>query len=160
VVGDALDPESVNRAVAGQDGAIVALGSNDRNNRTTRSEGTVNVIRAMERQNVPRLVVVSAGGVGDSYRQVPLIFKLLIKTRLRRAYADHEKQERYVRDSDLEWVIVRPAQLVDGPRTGQYHTGSAGDDLPGGKVTRADLADFLLQQLTDDRYLRQAVSIT
>lgn len=160
VVGDALDPEPVAQAVSGQDAVVVALGSRDRSNRTVRAEGTANVIQAMGIHSVPRLIVVSAGGVGDSYRQAPLVLKAIIKTLLRNTYADHEQQEQYVRDSALEWVIVRPALLSDGPFTGQYHTGTADVDLPGGRVTRADVADFVLKQLTDDRYLRKAVSIT
>lgn len=161
VVGDALDPAAVERAVAGQDAAVVALGSRDRSNRSVRSQGTAHVIRAMQAHDVPRLVVVSAGGVGDSYEQVPLLIKLFIKTLLRHAYADHEQQEQYVRESDREWVIVRPGQLTDGPRTGDYHTGTVEQEISGsGRVSRADVAEFVLQQLADDRYLRQAVSIT
>ena len=159
VVGDALDPQSVAQAVAGQDAAVVALGSRDRGNRTVRSEGTANVIRAMEAHGVPRLVVVSAGGAGDSYGQLPFVIKILIKTLLRHTYADHEGQEQHVRDSALEWVIVRPAFLTDGPATGRYHTGTADEHLAGGRVTRADVAGFVLKQLTEDRYLRQGVSI-
>lgn len=159
VVGDVLDSQPVAQVVQGQDAVVVALGSRDRSDRTVRSEGTANVIQAMESNGVPRLVVVSAGGVGDSYQQVPVMIKVLIKTLLRNTYADHERQEQYVRDSGLEWVIVRPAMLVDGPLTGQYHTGTAEEDLPGGQVTRADVADFVLKQLTGDSYLRQAVSI-
>jgi putative NADH-flavin reductase len=159
VVGDAREPEPVSRAVAGHDAVVVALGTRDRSERTLRADGTANVTRAMETHDIQRLVVVSAGGVGDSYQQVPLIIKMLIKTVLRHTYADHARQEEHVRESDLDWMIVRPAMLTDGPRTGQYHVGAADADLPGGRVTRADVADFILKQLSDDRYLRQAVSI-
>jgi putative NADH-flavin reductase len=114
----------------------------------------------MESQNVCRLIVVSAGGAGDSFKQLALIVKVLVKTVLRNTYADHEQQERYVRDSHLEWVIIRPSMLIDGPATGRYHTGSADARLPGGKVTRADVADFALKQLTENCHLRQAVSIS
>lgn len=160
IVGDVLNVSSVAEAITGGDAVVVALGSHDRNNDGVRALGTANIIQAMERQNVCRLIVVSAGGVGDSFGQLPLIVKALVKTLLRKTYADHEQQEQYVRDSHLEWVIVRPSMLVDGPVTGQYHTGTADAHLPGGKVTRADVADFVLKQLTGNRHVRQAVSIS
>jgi len=158
-VGDALDAEAVARAVSGQNAVAVALGSRDRRNRTVRSEGTANAIRAMQAHGVRRLVVVSAAGAGDSYRQLPLIMKAIVKTLLRNTYADHAQQEEYVRESGLEWVIVRPALLTDGPRTGAYRIATAEEDLPGGKVSRADMAAFVVRQLTEDRYVGQAVSI-
>jgi putative NADH-flavin reductase len=153
-----LDPQCVAEAVAGKEAVVVALGSHDRKDRTIRSEGTANVIRAMKIYSVPRLVVVSAGGVGDSYQKAPLVLKALIKTMLSNTYADHEQQERTVRDCTLEWVIVRPAMLTDGPATGRFQS-AAGAGLPEGKISRADLACFVLQQVTNDHYLRQAVSI-
>ncbi len=158
VVGDVLEAGCVTEAMANQEAAIVALGSHDRKERSVRSEGTANVIRAMQAYGVPRLVVVSAGGVGDSYQGAPLILKLVIKTMLKNTYADHEHQERHVRQSGLDWVIVRPAMLTDGPATGRFDNGTSGG-LPEGKVSRADVASFVLRQLTDERYLLQAVSI-
>lgn len=159
-VGDALNASSVGEAVARQEAVVVALGSHDRSNGCVRALGTANIIRSMESQNVCRLIVVSAGGVGDSYGQLPLIVKALVKTVLRKTYADHEQQERYVRDSRLDWVIVRPSMLIDGPATGRYHTGTADARLPGEKITRADVADFVLKQLTENCHLRQAVLIS
>lgn len=159
IIGDALDWQNVSNAVTGQDAVVVALGSRDRGKRDVRARGTANVIEAMETQKVRRLVVISAAGAGDSYRQLPLLLKILVKTLLRNTYADHEQQEAHVQESDLDWVIIRPAMLSDGPATGVYHIGTADDDLPGGEVSRADLADFVLQQLEDDRYLHQAVTI-
>jgi putative NADH-flavin reductase len=159
LVGDVFDGERVSQAVAGQAAVVVALGSRGRRNGKVRSGGTARVIQAMNRHRVSRLVVVSAGGVGDSYRQAPWVVRLIIRTALRHTYADHEQQEHHVRQSGLDWVIVRPARLIDGPATGRYHVASASARLAGGQVSRADVAGFVLKQLTDDRFLRQAVSI-
>jgi putative NADH-flavin reductase len=159
VVGDVLDADCVAEAIAYQEAAIVALGSSDRKEGRVRSEGTANVIRAMQAAGARRLVVVSAGGVGDSYGQAPLVLKLIIKSMLKNTYADHELQEQYVRASGLEWVIVRPAMLTDGPATGRFDNGASRTGLPEGKVARADVAGFLLQQLADDSNLGRAVSI-
>jgi uncharacterized protein YbjT (DUF2867 family) len=80
---------------------------------------------------------------------------------LRHAFADHERQERVVRDSSLAWTIVRPPHLKDGPRTGQYQHG-----FPPtyrrirAQISRADVADFMLRQLADDTYLRRTSGIS
>lgn len=159
VVGDVLDASCVFQAVLHQEAVLIALGSSDRKERSVRSQGTANVIRAMQAYDVPRLLVVSAGGAGDSYQRSPFILKIVIKTLLKNTYADHEQQERYVRDSGLEWVIVRPAMLTDGLATGRFDNGAQDAGLPEGKVSRTDVAGFVLQQIKDDRYLHQAVSI-
>ncbi len=82
-----------------------------------------------------------------------------MKTALRGAMADKEKQEAVVRESGLEWVIVRPGGLTNDPPTGEYQVGTA-PDIIAGQISRADLAAFLLQQLSDDTYLRQTPAIT
>ncbi len=159
ISGDVLNFNQAAQAVAVQEAVLVALGSRARGKSSVRAEGTANVIRAMELHGARRLVVISAGGVGDSYRQVPLPIRLVIRTLWRESYADHEAQEGHVRQSGLDWVIVRPAQLTGGPATGRFRPGNAQDGLPLGKVSRADTAEFALAQIHSDRYLRQAVSI-
>ena len=78
-------------------------------------------------------------------------------TVLRQAIADKEAQEELVRATDLDWVIVRPGGLTDRPAAGKYQVGTA---VKAGQVSRADVAEFVLQQFSDDTYLRQAVSIS
>ena len=160
VVGDVLNPEIVDEAVAGQEAVAVALGTGDLSDRSLRAQGTAHVIDAMQAHGVPRLVVVSAMGVGDSFRQVPFLFKGVVKTVLRNAYADHEQQEANVRGSGLEWVIVRPGQIDDSASPGRYRTGTATAELPGKPLAYADLAAFVLRQLEEDEHLAQAISIT
>jgi uncharacterized protein YbjT (DUF2867 family) len=154
-VGDARDATAVEAAIRGQDAVVCTLGGSD----NTRAEGTATIIKAMEALAVPRLVVVSAIGTGDSYETLPLFMRALVKTALRGAYADHEAQEALVRTSNLAWVIVRPAGLSDGPASGSIHVEGDPDFAPG-RMTRADLAAFVLQQVTDDTYLHQAVSVS
>ena len=97
--------------------------------------------------------------MGDSADQVPFVFKLLMKSVLKKVMADKEVQEAAVRASGLEWTIVRPGGLTDGPATGQYTVGT-GREIKAGQVRRADVAQFLMQELTAAQYLRQAVAIT
>ena len=117
--------------------------------------GIRNIIRSMEKLGVHRLVYTSALGVGDSISDQNAVFRYLIRpVLLGRDYADHEANEKAIRESDLEWVIVRPARLVDRPRTGQYRVDLR---LPGtfpfGRIGRADVADFILKQLENPTFL-------
>ena len=86
---------------------------------------------------------------------------LLLPARLRHAFADHALQEELVKQSGLDWIIARAGSLVDGPRTGVYRHGfpvtEKGTSL---KISRADVADFMLKQLTSDEYLRQTPGLS
>jgi hypothetical protein len=112
----------------------------------------------MEQVGVRRLIYTSAMGVGDSLADQNAFFRYVIRPMLLgRDYADHEANEQAIRDSHLEWVIVRPARLVNRPRTGQYQVGvRLAATFPFGRIGRADVADFILKQLGETPYLRQA----
>ncbi|CAN5714314.1 hypothetical protein BH24ACT20_BH24ACT20_17460 [soil metagenome] len=109
----------------------------------------------MEKAGVRRLICQTTLGVGDSQDNLNFFWKyVMFGGLLRQAYADHALQENYVRESRLDWTIVRPAAFTDGERTGEYRHGfSATDKSLKLKISRADVADFVLKQLTSDRYL-------
>ena len=155
--GDVTDADSVAASVAGQDAAIVALGSNGLRDKTTLSVGTRNVVDGMMKHEVGRLVVLSAAGVGESWGQIPWLARIMFRTMLRNIYADHVAQEKLVRGSSLDWTIVRAAILKDGPATNDY---TASNTARVGHINRADLARFLVQQVDDVAYSRQAISVT
>ena len=153
--GDVFDTDAVAKAVADHDAVIVCIGSINLRDKTTLSEGTRNVVEAMVRQQVQRFVVVSAAGIGESWKQSSLTARLLFKTLLRNLFADHQAQEAIVRQSPVDWTIVRAAVLNDRPRTGWVASNSA----PVRRLSREDLADFLVEQLTDRVYSRQEISL-
>jgi putative NADH-flavin reductase len=158
VPGDVLDRGSVEAAVGGQQVVLSALGARTHGRTTVLSEGTKNVLRAMEQQGVRRFVCESSLGVGDSRGQLgPLFDWIVLPLWLRHVYRDKEVQERDIKQSNLDWVIVRPALLTNGLRTGIYQVGltfNRSAIVP--RISRADVADFMLKQLTDDTYVRQA----
>lgn len=159
LVGDALDPEPVARTLYGCDAAVITLGSSRNSPREICSRGTQVIVEAMQRQQVPRVVAVSSMGVGESYAQVSPLFRGMIRTFMRRLMADKERQEQVLRDSDRAWIIVRPGRLTNAPVRGDYRAGT--DRQTGaGAVSRGDVAAFLLEQVTNDRYLYQAPYIT
>jgi putative NADH-flavin reductase len=168
--GDVLDPSSVAASVAGQDAALWAVGGHDavraRLKRETRqprlcSEGTRNVLAAMDRHGVQRLVAVTSWGLGDAARRVPATYRLLIfPLLLRQENQDKQRQEELIRASQLDWTIVRPSRLTDRPATGGYRVGTRLSYAASASIARADLAAFLLDQLDDHAATRGVVEIT
>ena len=157
VQGDVMDADSVAGAVTGHDAAIVALGSNGLRDKSTLAAGTRNVVDGMTRNGIGRLVVLSAAGVEESWRQTPWMARIIFKTMLRNIYKDHEEQEATVKASSLDWTIVRAAILKNNPATGIYSPDNTGKV---GHINRADVADFLVKQVNDVTYRKQAISIT
>jgi putative NADH-flavin reductase len=160
VEGDVLDTYSVQRAVEGQDAVLISLGNGRKG--VVRAGGTKAVIDAMNRTGVKRLICQTTLGVGDSRGNLNFLWKyVMFGLLLRPAYADHVRQEQYVQASDLDWTIVRPSAFTDGPRTGSYRRGFPAEERGLSlKITRADIADFMIEQLTDTTYLRQAPGIS
>lgn len=159
VIGNVLDPGKVEEAVAGSEAVIITLGNTSDNPDMVVSSGTEHIIQAMQKQGISRLVAVTSLGVGDSKDQVPLSFKMLMKTVLRKTMEDKERQEELIRHSELDWIIVRPGGLTNGPPTGNYTYG-VDPAIMAGQISRADAAEFVLKQLTDDTFLHQATAVT
>jgi nucleoside-diphosphate-sugar epimerase len=130
--------------------------------KTTLSEGTRKIVHAMREHGVKRFICESSLGVGDSHGKLGLLYNLLlIPLLLRNIFADKAVQEQIIKDSLTEWVIVRPAALTNGPRTGVYIVGAnIGDWLYSAKISRADVADFMLKQLTNTEYLGKTPGIS
>jgi biliverdin reductase / flavin reductase len=164
VKADVMQPQTPEAVVEDQDAVItsVSVGNALKEGRKPTplfSEGTRNVIAAMERQGVRRLVCLSSRAVepdpalGIIYGKImrPLLFKEM--------YADMSRMEREARSSGLDWIIVRPSTLTDAPASGRYILGI--DRIPKGwRIPREDVAELTLDQLDDDRYLRRAIAIT
>jgi len=159
VQGDVFDVRAVAPVVAGQDAVVVTLGAGRKGG--VRARGTATVIEAMHQTGVRRLVVQSTLGVGESRTNLDLVWKhLMFGLLLRRAYADHVEQEHLTRVSGLDWTIVRPGAFTDGPRTGGYRRGLEPGQRTSMAVSRADVAEFVVEQLTDDTWLRRTPALT
>ena len=163
VEGDVLDGGVVSDAVDGQDAVLVALGvAMKRDDPAVNAQGTLNVIRSMQRYAVRRLVVLSAGGTQQGHDpNLPLVFERVIKPLfLRHAFADLRRMETSVRQSELDWTIVRAAGgLTDGPARGGYRV-EPGYSIPGGRrIARADVAEHMLDQLERRDDVGHAVAI-
>ena len=124
---------------------------------TTISEGTRNIVRAMEEKGVRRFVCESSLGVGDSKWRMGVVHNVVaIPLFLRNVFADKEAQERIIKESSLDWVIVRPAALTNGPRRNAYRAGpDVGNWFVPSRISRADVAAFMLEQVAGATYLRK-----
>ena len=162
ITGNVLRPDDVDRAVMGCDAVISALG----HHRffvpnTILSDGTHEIIRAMSAHGVRRFICVTALGVGDSKWKLGLYYTLFVEPVIVWFYfRDKERQEKFVRESGLEWTIVRPGQLTNGRQRGAYRQGTKiGSWWRTALISRADVAAFMLDQLTDRSNLRRTVEL-
>lgn len=160
--GNVLDYASLEEAMRGQSAVLCALG-HKRFFYPSRvlSKGTANILRAMKTCNVPRLVCESSLGVGNSAGRLGLLYTfLVVPLILPFIFYDKVRQEKLIEESDTDWVIVRPAVLTNAPARGKYRHGrSVGNYLWTNRIARADVADFMLKQLTDDDYIGSAVGV-
>lgn len=162
VRGDVLDGGSVEAAMRGQDAVLSALGHKRYfpPNRIL-SDGTRNILRAMEAHGVSRFVCETSLGVGDSAGRLGVYYTFFtIPVILPFYYWDKTRQERVIASSPVEWVIVRPGLLNNGAKRGRYRHGrGVGSFLWTVRISRADVADFMLNQLESDTYLRAAPGV-
>jgi uncharacterized protein YbjT (DUF2867 family) len=163
VVGDARDEAALSRALEGCEGVISALGTGISPFRrvTLLSTATKALIAAMRAHGTKRLVCITGMGAGDSRGHGGFLYDRLIQPLLlRKVYEDKDRQEALVRDSGLEWVLVRPTVLNDKPGTGRIRTLTNLSGFHGGTIPRRDVAHFVVGQITGNDWLRQAPLIT
>jgi putative NADH-flavin reductase len=156
IQGDILDYEKVKQAIEGQDVVICALGVESRKPSTVLSEGTANILCAMEESQVSRFICMSSAGILGNDSGF-LFGKIIIPLFLREVFKDKIRQKEIIQKSPLDWVIVRSTGLTDAPKTGKYKVTMG---PPGSwKIPRADVADFMLKLTTNKQYDRQMPAI-
>jgi uncharacterized protein YbjT (DUF2867 family) len=168
--GDVMNPADVNGALPGHDLVVVSLGNSQNPfammlgaRRTTPANvceiGTRNIIAAMQAAGITRLLVVTAFGIGDTRERLPFAFKLFYRTVLREHMADKERQEALVKASALDWTLIQPVGLTDGPATKNWLADRTGQ-IRRQQISRADVAAFLVSLVGDEHYSRATVSLS
>jgi putative NADH-flavin reductase len=160
VKGDLMNIQDVKKAIEGADCVVCAIGDGAKGK--IRAAGTKNIIEAMSSLGVKRLICQTTLGLGESRNNLNFFWKhVMFGMFLKKAYRDHEKQEQFIFSSSLDWTIVRPSAFTEGDVTQRYKVGFDGNTRSLSlKISRADIADFLIKQVTSDRYRKQAVSIS
>ena len=166
VKGDVMKAETVEIAMFEQEAVITVFGAS-LNWSTLISVpnlctvGIENIIEAMNKHEIKRLVCMTGIGAGDSRGHGRSIFSNFIyPVLLGRIYEDKNRQERKVMASTLDWIIVRPTELTNDPGSGDYQILSDLDGKIAKIISRADVADFLVKQVKSDRHLHQTPLIT
>jgi len=166
VQGSVLVPGVAERAVAGADAVawcvgVRTLGPAFLRKVTVFSEGTRRAIEAMKEAGVSRLAVITGIGAGESRGHGGLLYEWVgLPFILGAIYADKDRQEAIVTASGLNWTIVRPTLLTNGPRTGQYRVLTNLEGVHGGRISRADCADCLMRAMVEGAWSRMAITIT
>jgi putative NADH-flavin reductase len=149
IQGDILDPVKVQLAVNGQEAVLCALGADKNKPGTLLSDGTRNILEAMEKSGVKRLICMSSAGIlgNDGGFWFGKIFMPLF---LRHIFEDKKRQVKVIEESRADWVIIRPTGLTDAPKTNTYKINPG---VPTSRsIPRADVADFMLKLLTEKKY--------
>jgi uncharacterized protein YbjT (DUF2867 family) len=163
IVGDARDETALRRAIKGRDVVVSALGTPASPIRevTLLSTATRVLVGAMKAEQVSRLVCITGLGAGDSAGHGGFLFdNVIFPLLLRKVYADKNRQEAIVRDSGLDWTLVRPVVLNDKPGRGAIRALTDLSSFHGGTIAREDVARFVLEQLSADTWLRRSPLIT
>lgn len=162
IAADARNAEATDRTVRGTDAVVIALGNFIRKPNSELSDATRQIITAMKRNGVKRLLCVTSLGQGVTRAKIKSIgFRIFLKFVADQIWIDKERQEEAVRMSGLDWILVRPGGLTRKPAQRNYKIYPEADDLPKKlRIARADVADFMIKNLTDRTYVGQAVGLS
>lgn len=149
VQGDVLEAETVKRPVVGQDVVVSVLGVHDLQPTTLYSQGILNIMAAMKTAGVRRLLCLSANGLDPGPWWQQHLAKPLLWRAFKHSYTDLVKMETAVKASGLDWTILRPPRMIDGPHLGRYQTALNRHLTSGWRISRADVADYIVKHLDD-----------
>jgi len=156
--GDVLDAASVDQTIAGSDAVLAVFGHVKGSPPTLQADGTRRIVEAMKAHGVRRIVTLSGGGLRaddhDQPKAADKLIRFLLKTLSGPVLADAEQHLAVLADSGLDWTVVRGPRLTESPGDGVYRVGWVGVGT-GTQISRDDLADFILTQVDDRRFVQQ-----
>ena len=162
IKGDILEPSSIANATAGQDATCVCIGiPPSRKPVTVFSQGIKNVLSAIGNNTEQKLIVVTGIGAGDSKGHGGFLYDRVINPfLLKEIYKDKNREEAIIKESHANWMIVRPGFLTNGPGTEKYRVIENLTGITAGKISRADVADFMLKQLKEPTHFGKTPLLT
>lgn len=163
VPGDVFDLNAVEKAIQGTDAVIVALGAGPDTKGAVNTDGTKNIVAAMKKYGVKRLVVESSYPMSGSPESMEFLKAMVGEDKIANMQPfidDKAGQEKVTQESGLDWIIVRPLSLTDGPKTGKYRASDNLEVKPGDNISRADVADFMLKHLETAGWVGKIVTIS
>jgi putative NADH-flavin reductase len=163
IQGELSDAALIETALRGTSAVLSALGPRGGSKNKPLTQGMQNIIGAMKKQGVRRIIITSTLSAKDIKDKPSLRTKAmvnLVKITMHAAYEDIVNVAEIVRASDLEWIILRLALLNNKPKSGKVKAGYVGTGEVGAQISRADIAGFMLKQIEDTKYLREAPAIS
>jgi len=161
IQGDVLNYNNVFKSLDNQEVVFCNLGMPASDKSTLRKDGTANIVKAMEDKGINKLICQTSLGFADSKAVLPWWMKyIIVPFILKNAFKDHELQESVIEKSNLDWTIVRPGNMTNGKLTKTYKHGFDPSEKIKLKVSRADVAHFMLNQINNIEYLRKKVGIS
>ncbi|QES89668.1 NAD(P)-dependent oxidoreductase [Rhizosphaericola mali] len=162
ITGSATNPDDVERAILNTDAVLITIGTKQKKNSTLFSDMAKAVVKAAERVNyISPVIFISGFGVGEGYRYASIFIKLVISLFLKDQYRDKKLMEDIFEQSYLQWVMLQPGILSDAPLTSNYKVYSSFEKrMKVGKISRMDVADFMLKEASAPRYLKKRVIVT
>jgi putative NADH-flavin reductase len=163
IQGDVLNTEAMVAAISGVEAVVSALGSPlQKKSVTLLSQGTEKMLQAMRKTGVSRLLCITGMGAGDSRGHGGFLYdRVILPLLLNQIYIDKDRQEQIVRESGLNWTLIRPAFLTNGVQTGQYRSIRYFEKNERmNKISRADVTHFVVQELQEAKYLQQVVNLS
>ncbi len=165
VQGNVMIPATIDAVILGHDAVICCLGLPATKPGLLRSQGTQNIINSMRKFDISRFFCQTSLGYADSEKllaNTPFVFrKLIVPLLLKKTFEEHALQENIIKQTDLDWTIARPGSMTNGKLTGNYKWGFSSDDTSVKvKISRADTAHFMVQQLYSNSNVRKAVGIS
>ena len=163
IKGDVLQPQTFENLFFGADVVISCLGSRNREPTTVYSEGVKNILAEMKKVDVTRIICLSAGGVvvpTNATFIMKFVIKYILQRLFKHGYADMLKMETILKHSDQNWTVIRPPRLLFGDKTGIYRT-ITNESLPNmSSLKRADLADYIIHHMDDEKTFKSTVEIS
>jgi putative NADH-flavin reductase len=151
--GDVRDAGAVEKAIQGTDAVLVALGNRSLKEKDLMSAATRNIIEGMNKNGIKRIIVESSAGIFGSKDSSFFFGNIIRPLFLKKVFDDKVAQLHLLEESNLDWVLVRPSGLIDAQKTGKYYITF---DKPSGRnISRSDVAEFMLAQVSSNKYLKQ-----
>lgn len=161
--GDVTLAGTLDKVVTGHDAIISAIGNRSTKPTTLYSDGLRNILEAMQKNNLSRLICISAGGLDVNPKAsffVRLLTKYVLQRILKEPYADLRVMETLVKNSNANYTIVRPSRLLDKPATGNYRVGINADIAKPFSIARADVAHFIVNHINDEVTFKSVTSLS
>lgn len=153
-IGDVRNFQAVDKAVKDQDVILIALGVMPWQVDAILSQGATNIVKAMQRNKIKRIICLTGAALTENQQQLPLLWRIVRRMPLMRGmYDDKQKQEEIIKASALEWTLVRPVNLVNGPGTKKYQVGETLKLKTNSTISRVDVAEFMVLQIESNRWL-------